>query len=164
MAVSRGGRVEFLGARGRAKDPEVRLAAIRGQEVQLLDARLVCGRDHLVTAAEHAERAIREGTSVAKSLAVEFVLYASGERQIADALAKMGVREDTTEFAVVLFGGENPAKVLAALDLARDDGVLAATPAKLRAFGLTDAELATVPETRRHDLVLERVALVDLTK
>ncbi len=107
---------------------------------------------------------MREGTNVAKSPAVEFVLYASGERQIADALRKMGIREDTTEFAVVLFGDANPGDVLAALDLTRDDAVLAPSREKLVAFGITEAELASVPPDRMTDLVLERVALVDLAK
>ena len=106
---------------------------------------------------------MREHTNVARSLAVEFVVYASGERQIADALAKMGIRYDTTEFAVVVFGGD-AARALEVLDLTRDDDVLAATPAKIRAFGLTDAEIASVPPDRVADLVLERVALVDLLK
>ena len=155
---------QVLGARGSPADPEARLAVARDfRNVQLLDARVVCGRDHLLSAAEHAERAMRERTNVAKSLAVEFVVYASGERQIADALAKMGIRKDTTEFAVVVFGGE-PAKALEALGLTEDDAVLEPTAAKLRAFGITDAELATVPPERAADLVLERVALVDLLK
>ena len=157
--------VEILGARGSPADPRERLAAARQVgDIQLLDARLVCGQDHLASAQEHAERAIREGTSVAKSLAVEFVLYASGERQIADALAKMGIRDDTTEFAVVLFGGGDPAEALDALGLTRDDDVLDPTPAKLRAFGLSEVEIASMPPDRAADLVLERVALVDLLK
>lgn len=156
--------VEILGARGRAADPETRLAAVPELgEVQLLDARLVCGRDHLVAAAEHAQRAMREGTNVAKSLAVEFVLYASGERQINDAIAKMGIREDTTEFAIAMFGGD-PAQALEALRLTPDDAVLAPTPAKLRSYGIAEAELTAVPPDRGSDLVLERVALVDLLK
>ncbi len=137
--------------------------ARRAGDVQLLDARLVCGRDHLLSAFEHADRAFREGRNTAKTLAVEFALFVSGERQIADALAKVGIRGDTAEFAVVSFGGV-PDDILGPLALTRDDSVLAETPAKLRAFGLTDAELATVPPDRVSDLVLERVALVDLLK
>lgn len=155
-----------IGARGPARPPDERLATIRrlGQDVQLLDARLVCGRDHLVSAAEHAERAMREGRNAAKSLAVEFVLYASGERQISEAIAKMGVREDTETFAVVTFGREVPGETLRALDLATDDAVLEPSPEKLRAFGIPDAEIATVSPPRAPDLVLERVARVDLLK
>lgn len=140
------------------------MAAVKGFEVQLLDARTVCGRDHLVSAAEHAERAVREGTNVAKSLAVEFVVYASGERQIADALAKVGIRNDTREFAVVLFGGGDPDEVLKELALTRDDSVLESSREKLEAFGITDAEIESLPPDRVNDLVLERVALVDLLK
>ena len=157
--------MEILGARGTPADPDARLAtAKRLGMLQLLDARLVCGRDHLVSAAEHAERAMREGTNVAKSLAVEFVVYASGERQIADALAKVGIRKDTTEFAVVLFGGGDSAAVLRALALTRDDSVLESNRQKLAAFGISDVEIASVPPDRVSDLVLERVALVDLLK
>ncbi|HYS71472.1 MAG TPA: KEOPS complex subunit Cgi121 [Thermoplasmata archaeon] len=155
---------QVLGARGSPAEPEARLARARDLgDVQLLDARLVCGRDHLLSAAEHAERAMHQGTNVAKSLTMEFVVYASGERQIADALAKMGIRSDTTEFAVVVFAGD-PAKALGALGLAWDDAVLEPTAAKLLAFGITEAELATLPPERAADLVLERVALVDLLK
>jgi KEOPS complex subunit Cgi121 len=156
--------VEVIGARGPVRDPESRLAIARSLgEIQLLDARRVCGLDHLVAAHEHAARAMREGTNVAKSLAVEFVLYASGERQIDDAIAKVGIRQDTTEFAVCLLGGDLDGD-LEILDLSPDDTVLLPTPAKLGSFGLTEAELSTVPPERWGDLVLERVALVDLLK
>jgi len=160
------GIVEILGALGAATDPDVRLAVLRefGGDIQLLDARLVCGRDHLVSAAEHAERAMREGTNAAKTLAVEFVLYASGERQIGDALAKMGIRDGTTQFAVVAFGSVDIATALDALALTRDDSVLEASRQKLRAFGVSKAEIDSVPEDRQADLVLERVAMVDLLK
>jgi KEOPS complex subunit Cgi121 len=157
--------VDAFGARGPAADPVDRLAKSGNMgDLQLLDARLVCGRDHLVAAYEHAERAMREGTNAAKSLAVEFVLYASGERQIGNALAKMGIRSDTTEFAVVAFGGLDVAPALAALALTRDDSVLKPSRQKLRAFGLSDVEVDSVPGDRQADLVLERVAMVDLLK
>lgn len=159
-----GGLVEIVGARGKAANPEARLVAAREMgDVQLLDARVVCGRDHLLVASEHAKRAVRNGTKVANSLAVEFVLFASGERQISGAIAKMGIRQDTTEFAVVVFAGDAES-ALRGLGLSRDDTLLDATVAKLHAFGVTEAELASVPTDRQTDLVLERVALVDLLK
>ena len=158
--------MEIVGARGAASSAEDRLAVVRrlGGDLQILDARFVCGRDHLVSAAEHAERAMREGMNVAKSLAVEFVLCASGERQIAEALTKMGIRDETTEFAVVLLGGGDAAAVLHALGLTRDDAVLASSRQKLAAFGITDVEIGSLSEEQAADLVLERVALVDVLK
>ena len=157
--------MDILGATGPARDPDSRVAVARTfGEIQLLDARLVCGRDHLLAAYEHAERAMREGTNVAKTLAVEFVLYAAGERQISDAIRKVGVRDDTEEFALVTFGGGDPDEALRALDLSRDDRVLEPSRQKLQAFGITEAELRSVPPAQTSDLVLERVALVDLLK
>ena len=102
--------------------------------------------------------------ALTKTLAVEFVLYASGERQIGDALAKMGIRDGTTQFAVVAFGSVDIATALDALALTRDDSVLEASRQKLRAFGVSKAEIDSVPEDRQADLVLERVAMVDLLK
>jgi len=157
--------VHILGATGPARDPDSRLAVARTlDEIQLLDARRVCGCDHLLAAYEHAQRAMREGTNLAKTLAVEFVLYAAGERQISDAIRKVGIRDDTEEFALVTFGGLQPDEVLRALDLSRDDRVLEPSRQKLRAFGITELELTSVPLDRASDLVLERVALVDLFK
>ena len=160
--------VKILGARGPPRPSSEMLAAVQrvgsSSSIQLLDARFVLGHSHLVSAAEHASRAMRQGTNVARTLPVEFVLYASGERQIAQALEKMGLREDTETFAVVLFDDADPDSTLAALELSRDDSVLDPSLEKLRAFGLTDEEIASAPPDRMYDLVFERVASVDLAK
>lgn len=158
----------FLGARGRVDDvPGVlaavqRFAAAHGCELQLLDARLVCGVDHLRSAVAHADRAFARGTNVAKQRTVEVLRYAAGARQIDEALGRMGLRADTTTIAVVVLGDGPAEDLIGDLGWTRDDGVLEASEAKLRAFGIGPEELAAVPEGRRADLVLERVALVDL--
>lgn len=76
----------------------------------------------------------------------------------------MGIRADTTEFALVAFGDVDTANVMEALGLIREDSVLEASRPKLVAFGLTDPEIDSVPADRQADLVLERVAMVDLLK
>ena len=76
----------------------------------------------------------------------------------------MGIRDGTTQFAVVAFGSVDIATALDALALTRDDSVLEASRQKLRAFGVSKAEIDSVPEDRQADLVLERVAMVDLLK
>ena len=60
-----------------------------GGEVVLFDPSVVCGKDHILSAVRHAERAFRVGNNRAKNLLTETVLYAAGERQIGRALEKM---------------------------------------------------------------------------
>lgn len=157
------------GARGRVTDPRALVqrarewAAARGGEIQLLNADLILGEEHLVVAAEHAARAFAEGTQASEGIGLETLVYAAAERQIAAALARVGLREGTERVAVIAWGLD-PAEVLPELGLVRDDTVLESTDAKLAAFGFTAAELDTVPRGRRHELVFERMALVDVLR
>ena len=56
----------------------------------------VLGAEHIRSAALHAARAQREGRMHAKTLEVEFTRYLAGERQISDALAKVGLASSTS--------------------------------------------------------------------
>lgn len=135
--------------------------------LQVLRADRVVGVDHLTSAAMHAQRAFDEGRNHADDLAVEFTRYVAGERQIRKALDKVGILDGSPAAAVVGLGEKAEdavAHFLHALGLESDDSVLDATPEKLRGFGITDAQIeATAPE-RVTDLVLERVAAVDLMR
>jgi KEOPS complex subunit Cgi121 len=62
------------------------IAAAHGCTVQAFDARYVVGRDHLRRAVELADRAIERGEAVARERGVEILLYAAGRRQIDRAL------------------------------------------------------------------------------
>lgn len=135
---------------------------------QVVRADLVVGPDHVAHAARLAARAQLEGRAQAGKPEVEFTRYLAGERQIRTALAKVGVRDGERDVAVIALGpkAEDAVRYFLHAAAARreDDGLLAATRAKLLAFGVTQAELeATTPE-RRLDLVLERVAQVDLLR
>lgn len=115
-------RIEVAGARlpeeGTAIVEEAaRLGEEMGVTVQLTDARLVCGKEHLEVAAEKALRAQERGLMTARALAAEVLLYASGERQIQKAIGKMGVRDDTTEVGVVAVGDVDAKDILEALGL-----------------------------------------------
>ncbi|MBI0583521.1 MAG: hypothetical protein ISF22_04760 [Methanomassiliicoccus sp.] len=160
-------RFEVLGARGKVEGPEALIEALRslqGGEGAALDADLICGADHLRSAASHALRAFGRGDNAATTLAVETVLFASGERQISKAVRKMGLRKGAERVALVLFDVPDADAALATLGLERDDRVLEPSLEKARRFGLTDGELAAVPADKYPDLVLERVAFVGLSK
>lgn len=135
-----------------------------GAEVQPLEPSLVFGRDHLVSAVEHAIRARSEGRGVSKSLAGEVLLYASGERQMSTALKKLGLRGSVSSAILVILGPCPPDALVKALGWRRRDSLMDPEGKDLSGFGITKEEMSTVPTDRAHELILERVALVDLLK
>ncbi len=68
-----------------------------------------------------------------------------------------------TPFVAVTADGAGMEEVLARFRWSRNDGLIEATPAKLRALGFSPAEIAAAGEGAR-DLALERVARVDVVK
>jgi len=142
--------------------------------IQLFDADFIYGKDHLISASEHAQRAFEQNTAISDSLSMEILLYASGEYQIKNALSKLGIKKDTKNMALAIMGEmKNPEAVFEdfltqlkyiGLELERDDEVLIGDRNTLEAFGISKEELTAVPEDRWLELVLEKVALLDIQK
>jgi KEOPS complex subunit Cgi121 len=128
-----------------------------GGDVILMDPGYVCGRDHIISAVAHAERAFEQGTNRSKTFLTETILYAAGERQISKALSKMRPKEGYKEMAAAVFD----VKELRLDDIGAviDDTILRCTKEKLKSLGLSAS--GTIPS---EDLVLEMVAMVDIQK
>ncbi len=160
----------IAGAKIRIEDHEAVLAKAsswardHGVDLFLAEARAVHGRDHLESAARHAERAKANGTMTTKSLAMETLVYLTGQRQVADAIRAAGLRKGTTGVAIVVFGFESPENFIREHGWTRADDILSAEGKPLPEIGVTAAEEKTVPNERRHDLALEKTALVDVMK
>jgi tRNA threonylcarbamoyladenosine modification (KEOPS) complex Cgi121 subunit len=135
--------------------------------LQVVRADRVVGADHVRQAARCARRAMAEGRAQANSLETEFLRYLAGERQVKTALAKMGLPE-VADAAVAVGFGPHRADALThlaeALGAEEDDGLAAASMAKLRSFGVAEAALAATTPARHLDLALEAVAAVDLMR
>jgi len=143
--------------------------------IQALDAAVVFGKDHLISATKHAQRAFERRTNTTNSLALEILLYAAGERQIQKAITKMGVKKGKQMIAFVLVDKlkRKPDKktyeaivnkLLQMFHLTSDDKVLEGDRDTLKKFGITNKELHTLPQSKYRDLILEKVALVDVIK
>lgn len=141
----------------------------------------IYGADHLRHAARLASRALAEGRARSADLATETLLYAAGERQVHKAIAFLGLADGARAIAAVAWDARrvdrDAAATLAgaagasALDAlareqgwTRDDALLEGDASVLDAFGVTAEERAMFPPARWGELVLERVALVDVLK
>jgi KEOPS complex subunit Cgi121 len=146
-------------------------------DVQVIDLDRVAGRKHLYLAALNAVCAFERRTNISKTVAVEFLLYLSGQKQISDAIKIMGLDEKTKEVAVIAIG-ENEESIrrfverLPSITNAMSDDALVdrwsteKTEILLSIFGIHKKELQAMSgkkaprEETIQKLILERVALL----
>lgn len=131
--------------------------------LQALDADKIAGEEHIRFAVKKAMKSFGSGTGISNDLAKEILLYAAGTRQISRAV-KLGIHKGENNIVLVAVGEAE----ISGFDEIRPEPVLAYDGSKKealkKAFGITDKELEAVGEDKLPDLVLERVALVDVIK
>lgn len=141
------------------------LRSSHGCIAQALDADKVVSEKHIAFAVEKALAAFALGRNIAKDPGVEFLRYASGERQIERAL-NMGISDTTKRLALVLIkqsrDGQWPDSGEMAGIVEQDaKGCSFQIKAVKETFNISDEEIEAVGIDRMEDLVIERVALVD---
>jgi len=166
--------LKIVGAKGQIKnvdlfiDKVVSFAQEKNIAIQALNADMIYGKNHLISAVEHAKRAISQKKNTTNSLSMEILLYASGERQIKLAIPKMGVKQGKSNVAFVFADGKISDNLvndlLKKVSLNYDDKVLEGDIDTLKKFGINKKAIATVSEDRYGDLILEKVAMVDIIK
>ena len=172
-------RYEIIGAEGSFDNVErvvfklKELGARYGASIQLLDAELIYGKRHLESSVLHAERAFGTNTNLAGDMAIEVMLYASGERQIKLAISKMGITEGTTGVAVVIcIDDGSPVSgldeildgILEEFSLTRNDRLLEGDRSVLERFGIEETEIESTDQDAWGNIILSKVAMVDLIK
>jgi tRNA threonylcarbamoyladenosine modification (KEOPS) complex Cgi121 subunit len=136
-----------------------------GGLVALLDADAVAGERHLLSAWAHLGRSRSRGAARLRDPSAEFVLYVAGDDQLPRALAKVGITDATQRFVVVAERPRTPEQLAERFGLVVDRSAYPrpVTPAILERLGISEADRGCVPESAWEGLVLERVALVDLS-
>lgn len=140
--------------------------------IQGLNADLIAGERHLHFAVGKALRAVAAGRNIAKDPGIEIMRYASGERQIERSFS-IGLREGKNNAVFVLLGKTD--NIILAFPAFKElfeekscSELLAYSDSKrkgiLTQFGITEAEIEASGEKFIPELVIERVALVDITK
>jgi KEOPS complex subunit Cgi121 len=153
--------------------------------IQAMDAELIAGEEHIISAVKKAIRATERKRNITSDLGLEILLYAAGRRQIERALA-MGVSvsegENEKRVAIVIVDAsarrEKDLEVVAE-EVKRKLGLQGEPISELeleleykedkkegikKFFDITEAELKAVGEPKLKMLVLERVAMLDVLK
>lgn len=142
------------------------IASARGIRIICFNADLMAGRAHAEAAVVRALRAVRSGTAISSSLEMEALLYASGSRQCSTA-ERFGIHEGENRAYVCLCPPDDSAfRDLSALMEFVDGDWESISDQKrerlMEAFVITPGELEAAGPARVGDLVLERVALLEV--
>jgi tRNA threonylcarbamoyladenosine modification (KEOPS) complex Cgi121 subunit len=169
--------MKIIGAVGEIKNIDIFLKIVSDFSkeneilIQSFDANVIFGKDHLISSLNHAKRAIERKTNTTNSLEMEILLYSSGERQLKLAIPKMGVKSGKTAIAFLFLNQEEKKitdekidEFLKILSLKRDDKVLEGDVNTLKSFGINENEIETVTKEKYGNIILEKIALVDLIK
>ena len=147
--------------------------------VQLFDADCIAGSKHLFFTTLNAMRSMKQKRNISDSLAMETMLYASGQRQIRKALDTVGIKPSTSRVALLLIDSDEDtllnaenrvSKIIAGV---RDDEVLEIrdeekTQTLKRLFNISDLEVKALSNGRTEKgeiisrLIIERGALLVL--
>jgi len=133
--------------------------------VALFDARAVAGERHLLSAWAHLGRARGRGETRLRDRGAEFALFVAGDDQLPRALAKVGVSDSTEQFVLVTEKAHDPSALLDRFELTADRTAYPkpVDAALLDRLGIEAAERSAVPPSGWEGLVLERVALLELS-
>jgi len=133
--------------------------------VALFDARAVAGERHLLSAWAHLGRARSRGETRLRDRGAEFALFVAGDDQLPRALARVGVSDATEQFVLVAERPHDPTALLERFELTVDPTAYprSVDEALLERLGIGAAERSAVPPSGWEGLVLERVALLDLS-
>jgi KEOPS complex subunit Cgi121 len=140
-----------------------RISEEKNIAIQALDADKLAGEEHIRFAVEKAINSFKNGRNIAKDLAKEIRLSAAGTRQINRAM-RLGVHNGRNNLALVAVGevvdfafNEITPEHVLRYDSSKNDALM-------DIFKITKEELQAVGEDKIPELVLERVALVDVIK
>jgi len=165
---------KIIGAKGKISNIDKFLEKInsfcekKSIVIQVFNAEMIFADKHIISAYEHAKRAFEQKTNTTNTLAMEILLYASGERQLKLAIPKIGVKKGQADIAIIFIGDKITDKLIdelmQELSIKRDDKVLEGDINTLKKFGLKESEIKTVSKDKYGGLILEKIALVDIIK
>lgn len=158
MKERNGSEPEFAGAKGPfQKDTLLRkvkkIGEKAGKNIVVMNSVAVCGRDHLLSAYQHASKAFLEHRALARDFSAEFLRYLTGERQVSVAIEKGGIRDGCS---MVILSEIPVDTIIGALGLERDDSLIECSEKKKNYLGIN------LEGIKGEDMALELTAMVAL--
>ena len=137
-----------------------------GTSLRILNASKIFGIDHIKSAFEKAVRAFEQKNNVSDSIITETMLYMSGCRQIQEAFAFYSIKENVTSIVALIDADPaSSADLICRLKIDENDSIISVSSSKdIIAFGISSKELSTIDKKKENELILERVASVDIKK
>jgi KEOPS complex subunit Cgi121 len=131
----------------------------------MFDAEKIAGLNHIRSAIQNASRSFACGKPAARTLAMEILLCASGQRQCSLA-SRFGLHSGENVLFVAIIDGDTELaqKLLNKIVVPKVHGKTASRATLMKEFGITEEELAVVGEERIEELVIERTALMNVYK
>jgi KEOPS complex subunit Cgi121 len=135
----------------------------------LFNADRMAGRAHVESALAHAFRAFKEGNAISKSVEMESLLYAAGSRQCQQGTV-FGVHPGMNRlYLCICPGNKRVQEEFQQIGVYCDEEDWESLSEEKRAllmelFGITIEEIGVVGISRIEDLVLERVALLEVNR
>jgi len=146
---------------------KIRLTGERwGTHLVFFNADLMAGRLHALSALSHAFRAEAECCMISSRVEMEALLFASGSRQCLTGM-RFGLKQGKNEAYLCICPPSREAyeEILPMVTLSGEDGDTI-SPEKVEIlveiFGITPAEIEAAGPDRMVELVLERVALLEV--
>ena len=137
-----------------------------GTHIICFDAEKIAGRAHAEAALMHAARAIEDGTNISHSLEMEALLYAAGSRQCSLAMGFGVHRGMNRGYLCIWPESEATWASLNHMVLESDENWEEIPPTKqvllMELFDITYEEIRVSGMDRLRDLVLEKVALLEV--
>lgn len=139
--------------------------------IQGFDARKIADAEHLSFSVYRAKQAFLNQTNEAKDIGLEVLRFSSGQKKI-DKAFSMGLIQGENRSVFILFGETDAALQTAKkafLEEFETPEIPEPIPGEkkpflMKQFDITKKELEVVGENKINDLVMERVALVDITR
>jgi KEOPS complex subunit Cgi121 len=153
-------------------DPEEFLRNVRrigqrfGVNIVFFNSEMMAGISHVCSALQHAIRAFHKGTAISNSLEMEALLYASGSRQCQTGM-RFGLHPGINLTYLCICPGNEEAlgELLKHGEIVRDNWEII-SPEKMERlvdlFEISPKEMGITGESRITDIVIERVALLEI--
>lgn len=159
--LSGGSNYQIFGAQGKCENILEKLREI-AEGALVFDGDWILGREHIEVALYHAVRAYTRKIHRVNTFENYVLLYVGLSDQIHEAMERVGVKENTTNFAFVVPEGIEKTTLLAELGLRENEEAIEFTETKARKI-FTQQELEATPVSRWKFLIYERMALLNLT-